>query len=200
MKPFLLIVVVFMKPVYLGSTQMEVEKMLTEYERSNSWETAQKEILRLEGGFQNDPDDRGNWTGGVVGVGENNGTNWGISAATYPNEDIKNMTKERALQLYKRDFWTPLKCDLMPAEIALLAFDFAVNSGLGTAKKFVKEASGYTGASYDLMTAEDFKFVDVFKLLAIRYEYYLRISHTSKYKKYRKGWLARLSNLVDKVD
>jgi lysozyme family protein len=38
-------------------------------------------LIEHEGGFQNDPDDSGNWTGGKVGVGELKGTKWGICAA-----------------------------------------------------------------------------------------------------------------------
>lgn len=39
-------------------------------------------LMPHEGGFQCDPKDRGNWTGGRVGVGELKGTNRGIAAMT----------------------------------------------------------------------------------------------------------------------
>jgi lysozyme family protein len=44
-------------------------------------------VLSWEGGYSNDPDDPG---------GE---TNFGISKRSYPNENIKDMTKERASEL-----------------------------------------------------------------------------------------------------
>src|SRR5260370_5459027 len=53
-----------------------------------------------EGGFQNRSDDPGNFTP----AGEQKGTKYGISARAYPNEDIKNLTKQRAAELFQRDY------------------------------------------------------------------------------------------------
>ena len=49
-------------------------------------------LIGHEGGFTNDSRDAGNWTGGKVGVGKLVGTKFGLSAATYPTLDIKNIT------------------------------------------------------------------------------------------------------------
>jgi lysozyme family protein len=54
---------------------------------------AMQPIFRWEGGYVNDPDDRG---------GE---TKYGITKKRYPNLDIKNLTKEKAAELYYDDFW-----------------------------------------------------------------------------------------------
>lgn len=70
-----------------------------------NFDTAFEKLIGHEGEFQNDPRDRGNWTTGVAGQGSNNGTKFGISAMAYPGEDIRNMTIERAKDLYKRDYW-----------------------------------------------------------------------------------------------
>jgi lysozyme family protein len=86
-----------------------------------------------EGGFQNAHDDRGNWTGGEVGKGRLLGTKYGISAMTYPGEDIENLTLERAKELYRRDFWGPAGCDAVPDALKFDVFDMAVNSGQGNA-------------------------------------------------------------------
>lgn len=61
-------------------------------------------VISLEGGFTTDPKDRGNWTTGVIGQGENKGTKYGISAMAYPKVDIKNLTKEKATALYVADY------------------------------------------------------------------------------------------------
>ena len=52
--------------------------------------------LRSEGGFTDNRADPGNWTGGQVGAGELRGTNFGISAAAYPQLDIANLTAAMA--------------------------------------------------------------------------------------------------------
>jgi len=69
------------------------------------FEPAVKIVLKHEGGFQIDPNDDGNWTGGIKGRGELKGTNHGISAASYPAENIKTLTEDRAKEIYLRDYW-----------------------------------------------------------------------------------------------
>ena len=49
--------------------------------------------LHHEGGYVNDPDDLG---------GE---TNFGIAKRFYPDVDIKNLTKDEASDIYRRDYW-----------------------------------------------------------------------------------------------
>lgn len=78
--------------------------------------TAINRILGLEGGYSNDPKDPG---------GE---TNWGISKRSYPNVDIKNLTRDGAIGIYQRDFWQASDADKMPAALSYQALDFAVNS------------------------------------------------------------------------
>jgi lysozyme family protein len=87
-------------------------------------------LLGHEGGFTDNPNDPGNWTGGRVGQGELKGTKWGISAATYPNEDIKGMPRERAVEIYLTDWWLPGGYErLNDQQIANRVFSFAANGG-----------------------------------------------------------------------
>lgn len=36
-------------------------------------------------------------------------TKYGISKRSYPHLDIANLTKEKAAEIYRRDFWPPIK-------------------------------------------------------------------------------------------
>ena len=74
-------------------------------------------IIELEQGYVNDPRDPG---------GE---TKYGISKRSYPNEDIKNLTIERAHDIYKQDFWDKVRADDFPHPIGMLLTDFAIHSG-----------------------------------------------------------------------
>lgn len=95
-----------------------------------------------EGGYQNMYGDSGNWTGGVIGKGERRGTKYGIAAASYPKEDIRNLTIERAAAIYSRDFWGASRCgDWQNQTVAELYFDLAVNMGQGTAARMVQRAT-----------------------------------------------------------
>lgn len=100
-------------------------------------------FLRLidhEKGFQQDPRDAGNWTGGVVGRGVCKGTKYGISAAAYPGEDIEHLTLDRAKFLAKRDYWGPAGCDAVPRGMKFDLLDTAYHSGVKTAVRIVQRA------------------------------------------------------------
>jgi lysozyme family protein len=86
-----------------------------------------------EGGFQNNPNDSGNWTGGKVGEGELRGTKYGISAAQFPDEDIENMTPERAIEIYTEKYWPLLYSDIQSQDFANKLADIGVPFGVGTA-------------------------------------------------------------------
>ena len=92
------------------------------------FDSALEFVLRWEGGYVNHPTDPG---------GE---TNMGISKRAYPNEDIKNMTRERAAFLYRRDYWDACNCDALLPGMALMAFDTAVNCGVKRAKAWLLTA------------------------------------------------------------
>ena len=69
-------------------------------------------------------------------------TNFGISQRSYPGEDIRNMTRARAAEIYLRDFWGPAGCDALPSTLRFQVFDMAVNSGVKTAIKMLQSAVG----------------------------------------------------------
>lgn len=74
-------------------------------------------LLRREGGYSNDPKDRG---------GE---TNFGISKRSFPSLDIKHLTKEQAIAIYRARYLEGPKIHLLPESLQPLMLDFAVNSG-----------------------------------------------------------------------
>ena len=97
-------------------------------------------LISHEGGYSDDRNDLGNWTGGRVGVGELKGTKFGIAAHSYPYLDIKNLTLEQAKEIYRRDFWDIL--GEAHSSIKFQVFDAAVNHGHGNAIRFLQRAVG----------------------------------------------------------
>lgn len=86
-------------------------------------------LLALEGGYVYHAADRG---------GE---TNFGISKRSYPLLNIRALTRDDAMQIYHRDFWTPLRLDELNSErLARCLFSFGVNAGVGTAAKAAQRA------------------------------------------------------------
>ena len=93
---------------------------------NSDWEKAIAFVLQMEGGYTLDPNDPG---------GE---TNFGISKKAYPSLDIKSLTMAEAMDIYRRDYWTPCACDDLPAPFAIMVFDTAVNQGAGIAKRLLQ--------------------------------------------------------------
>jgi lysozyme family protein len=90
------------------------------------WDAAITSVLEVEGGYVDHPTDPGGRT------------NWGISQRAYPQVDIVNLTRQDAVAIYERDYWTPIPEDL-PDALRFMAFDAAVNHGLGRALGWLKE-------------------------------------------------------------
>ena len=86
------------------------------------------EVLRHEGGLVDDPKDPGGLT------------NFGVSQRSYPQENIRGMTKERAAAIYRKDYWARVRGDDLPDGIDLATFDAAVNSGPKMAVKWLQRA------------------------------------------------------------
>lgn len=87
-------------------------------------------LMGHEGGYVFDKNDPG---------GE---TKFGISKRSYPNEDIPNMTRDRAKVLFRRDFWDKVNGDLLQDGVAFQAADFAYHSGPSVAVRYLQRSLG----------------------------------------------------------
>ena len=109
---------------------------------STNFDRAFAVVVGAEGGYSADPRDPGNWTGGRTGVGALHGTKWGIAANSHPGLDIRGLTLDGAKAIYRREYWDTIKGDELPAGLALLVFDAAVNCGPGRAVRWLQAAAG----------------------------------------------------------
>lgn len=143
-------------------------------------------LIGHEGGYVNNPDDPG---------GE---TNFGISKRAYPGEDIRNLTIDRAKQIYRRDYWNKISGDKLPPKIAFLTFDAAVNSGVSQAVKWLQEAVGTTRDGVigpkTITAAWAAASTDVaLKMLDFRLAFLERLS---TYAVFGRGWRRRIITLA----
>jgi len=163
-----------------------------------NFEAAFNALIGNEGNYSNDAKDPGNWTSGHCGEGQLKGTKYGISAASYPLLDIKQLTLADAMAIYQRDFWTPLNVDgnQIPEQVRFDLFDTAVNSGHDTAVKLLQQAvnvkadgnigpitrSAIAGMPPELLDK---------RFSAARLLYLTRLD---KFPIYGKGWVNRIAN------
>lgn len=96
--------------------------------RAMNFDTTFDRVMGHEAGYVNDPNDPG---------GE---TKWGISKRSYPHLDIAKLSREDARAIYRRDFWERIRADKLPDGVAYQLFDFAVNSGIETAVRYLQRA------------------------------------------------------------
>lgn len=151
-------------------------------------------VIGHEGSFTDDRRDRGNWTSGVIGKGQLKGTKYGVSAMSYPNIDIKNLTLDQAKEIYRKDFWNKNKCDELPAGIDYLVFDSAINHGGSRAIRFLQAAcnvpvDGVIGPK--TIAAANSKNVEkiISEFCVTRGLFYTNIG---TFQTYKKGWFRRL--------
>lgn len=137
----------------------------------NNFRRALQFTLKWEGGYVNHPNDPG---------GE---TKWGIAKRYHPTEDIKNMTPERAAEIYANEYWETAGCNDIPFPYCVAVFDAAVRCGVSRAKDWYKEAEN----------VKDF--------IALNQRYYVqRVEKKPSQKVFLKGWLNRLTDLRKFVD
>jgi lysozyme family protein len=126
-------------------------------------------VLKWEGGLTDDKDDPGGLT------------NFGINQRDHPNVDIRNLTRESAAAIYRRDYWDRSHCNILPWPACLVVFDSAVNCGTGRSVEWFKEGS-------------------VVDALVDRFRHYLSLAwEKPKFRKFFRGWMNRLVDLCATV-
>ena len=106
-----------------------------ENEMNTTFEEIIEVVLAHEGGFVDDPDDRGG------------ATNWGVTQAVwedfledeFTSEDVRNFSREQAIELYREEFWKPSQAEKLPEEIREVYFDMCVNLVNGMQSKSYKQ-------------------------------------------------------------
>ena len=104
-------------------------------------------MLNLEGKKTDDPRDRGGRT------------NFGVTQGTYnrwrdsknlPRQDVFKITKDEAMQLYKKNFWGIIGGDKLPQKTAMALMSFALTDGPEDSVRLVQRmlkipVTGYMG-------------------------------------------------------
>ena len=78
-------------------------------------------VFAMEGEGSNDPNDPGGLT------------KWGISQKSNPDIDVASLTKEQAVEIYRKRYWDQCRCSELPPSLAFVVFDEAVNQGASAA-------------------------------------------------------------------
>lgn len=139
-----------------------------------AFEAALQKTLGYEGGYVEDDAGKGP-------------SNFGINKAANPDVDVKNLTKDKARELYKKRYWDAIGGDALAAKdpaLATVAFDTAVNMGVSKANQLVAQSKG-----------------DPSTLLGLRQQHYdtLVKKDPEKFAPYAKGWKERVADLATSI-
>lgn len=96
-------------------------------------------VLKHEGGFVDDPRDPGGRTN--HGITQTVYNDWHV-ANGLPEHDVKDITAVEVMAVYKKRYWDAVKGDELPAGVDYCVFDFAVNSGVSRASRYLQRAVG----------------------------------------------------------
>ena len=133
---------------------------------NTSFDKIIKFVLDEEGGYVNNPNDPG---------GE---TNYGISKRQYPNVDIRGLSRDKAVEIYKKDYWEKIQGDSLPYPMDMCAMDTAVNMGVASATDILRANSDY----------RDFLLERIDRYLGI-------VLRRPASKEFFRGWITRVNRL-----
>lgn len=102
-------------------------------------------------------------------------TKWGISERAHPHLDIEQLTRQEALEIYEREYWSPPHCGNLPWPRDLVIFDCAVNQGIS--------------AAIDIEHAA----IDAYEAIILRIERYVHLCNVNeRLRPNLRGWMNRM--------
>lgn len=151
-----------------------------------NFDSALEIVLLHEGEYSFDANDPG---------GE---TKYGISKRAFPDEDIQNITKARARELYRHHYWDVCECDDLPSWARLIVFDCAVNQGPARAIIFLQRVVGVQpDGIIGLKTLNALQNTKPHEFIGLYAKQRLQAyASNPRWNNYGKGWYARLMDIT----
>lgn len=125
--------------------------------------------------------DKNEGTTFVAKDGNAGASKFGITAKNngLTDDQVKNLTYDQARNIYRKNYWEKIDADNLDPRIRAMAFDAAVNQGVGEAKRMIKESGG-----------------DPVKFAQLRRDLYNKIIENNPEKaKFKNGWMARVDRM-----
>ena len=137
-------------------------------------------VLKWEGGYSNNPNDKGGATN--KGITQNTYNSW-LHSKGQNHKDVRHITDNEVREIYYNNYWLKAGCPSMTDKFAIIAFDTAVNMGVGRIKEFLEAA--------------EYKYPD--KFLLARIKKYNEFAKVGNQKVFLVGWLNRVFDLQNFV-
>ena len=157
---------------------------------AHTFDGAFERLIGHEGNYVNHPKDPG---------GE---TKFGITKRSYPGVNIKALTLAKAKEIYRADFWDALQIERLPEPLRFHVFDAAVNSGRGSAARWLQAAAdvaqdGRIGPVTLAAIAKANPIALVARFSGVRLKF---MTDLSTWPTFGKGWARRIAaNLMETI-
>jgi lysozyme family protein len=135
-------------------------------------------------------------------------TKYGISekGAGLSSGEIKALTKRKAIEIYRNNYFKPSKCDRLPDHLQESFFDCVVNQGRTRATKILQKAANHKNGKGAIIsvdgrigpnTIKAVHNLEVERFRAFRLLHYAQIvtKRPDKYEKYYYGWFRRVNSV-----
>lgn len=103
-----------------------------------NFEESFSHLIKSEGGYTNIDKDNG----GETNLGVTKAAWTAYLGRTIASGEMKALTVDIVKPFYKSQYWDKVKGDSLPGGVDYMAFDFAVNAGVGQSAKFVQRSVG----------------------------------------------------------
>lgn len=200
------------QPVVVLDPQIKGE--IIEIHRRSSFEGAQAIVKEVEGGYSDDPQDRGNFI--QVGGGGSRfvGTNHGISAPTLQQhlgrmpkkEDMMGLSYQSAREIYKNLYWDAQNLSrLSDQSVANIIYDGCVNQGVSGMSSVINLAAAeqdlqLSGSVWSEGNLKQLNTLDQQSLFNSLKKYrLLRYRNSGTWEVHGRGWSARLAAIEYKT-
>lgn len=189
-------------PRDINSGSAKVADMEDTPDNKNFFNSFMDTLFKHEGGYVNDPDDKG----GATNLGVTIGALKKFLGRDVAVEEVKNLKPEVAKEIYHKEYYNDTKINQLPKELHAVVLDHAINAGPATAIRLLQrmigaEADGHIGPeTIEKATKllEDRGVTETINsYVAKRKNYYQSVALSNPtQKKFLKGWLNRADSFT----
>ena len=151
-------------------------------------------VLAHEGGYVNDPQDPGGATN--KGITQHVYDDWRFDQAL-PKRGVELINSYEVGKIYETLYWQPIKGDELPSGVDYSVFDFAVNSGVGRASRYLQRVVGVAddgkigeATIAAVKAANPMDIID--KLCAARQKF---LEQLPTFQRFGRGWTSRVAEV-----
>jgi lysozyme family protein len=159
-----------------------------------NYAAALKQVLKYEGGFVDHPKDPGG------------PTNKGVTQAVYddwrktnklPTQSVRNISDSEVSAIYKNLYWDRISGDNLPSGVDFAVFDFAVNSGVSRAAKYLQAVVGVTQDG--VIGPATIQATKTYVAMTVTNRRLAFMQSLSIWSTFGKGWSARIADVKNQI-